>query len=160
MAAFEDDDNFEFEEPEDPELEMELGRKDEDIYDEDGREELLDDDEIEAWEEGFMAGAEGEPTGRFRSDAVPDRVSHGMRGAFRLRCECKSRGAFHVGRRLVRARNALELDGLLADEIPRHVAAGCPDRYHQAEAERTTVGVVVVHSHADAVSLARVPIER
>ncbi|MBS3164814.1 hypothetical protein J4439_05275 [Candidatus Woesearchaeota archaeon] len=58
-----EDEDFEEEAPEDPELEMELGKKDEDIYEETGREELLDDDEIEAWEEGFMAGAEGEGQG-------------------------------------------------------------------------------------------------
>lgn len=29
------------------------------IYSEEGRESLVDDDEIEPWEEGFMEGAEG-----------------------------------------------------------------------------------------------------
>ena len=30
-----------------------------DIYSEEGREDLVEDDEIEPWEEGFMQGAEG-----------------------------------------------------------------------------------------------------
>jgi hypothetical protein len=33
--------------------------KEEDIYSEGGREELVEDDEIEPWEQGFMQGAEG-----------------------------------------------------------------------------------------------------
>lgn len=57
--AMDDDDDMDFEDPEDPEPAMETSETDEDIYDEEGREELLDDDEIEAWEEGFMMGAEG-----------------------------------------------------------------------------------------------------
>lgn len=35
------------------------GKKEEDVYSEEGREELLEDDEIEPFEEGFMEGAEG-----------------------------------------------------------------------------------------------------
>ncbi len=44
---------------EEKELDMELGEKDEDVYTEEGREELIEDDEVDAWEEGFMEGAEG-----------------------------------------------------------------------------------------------------
>ena len=40
--------------------EMTDSGKEDDIYEEGGREGLIDDDEIEAWEEGFMAGAEGD----------------------------------------------------------------------------------------------------
>ncbi|NQV91478.1 hypothetical protein HQ489_03305 [Candidatus Woesearchaeota archaeon] len=36
---------------------MEHGDKDEDVYSKEGREKLEEDDEIEAWEEGFMEGA-------------------------------------------------------------------------------------------------------
>lgn len=38
---------------------MDIGEKNEDVYSEEGRENLLDDDEIDAEEEGFMEGAEG-----------------------------------------------------------------------------------------------------
>lgn len=38
---------------------MSEGTKDEEPYDEAGREALRDDDEIEDWEEGFMEGAQG-----------------------------------------------------------------------------------------------------
>ncbi|MBD3249429.1 hypothetical protein GF336_05265 [Candidatus Woesearchaeota archaeon] len=44
---------------EDIELEMEIGKKDEEVYSEEGRESLVEDDEMEPWEEGFMEGAEG-----------------------------------------------------------------------------------------------------
>ena len=54
-----DDEIIDFEDPEDAELMRETGRRDEDIYDEEGREGLLEDDEIEPWEQGFMEGAEG-----------------------------------------------------------------------------------------------------
>ncbi len=59
MAFDDDDEVVDFEDPEDVELLMETGRKDEDIYDDKGREQLVEDDEIEGWEEGFMKGAEG-----------------------------------------------------------------------------------------------------
>lgn len=39
------------------EIEGEEGEKD--IYSEEGREDLVEDDEIEPWEQGFMQGAEG-----------------------------------------------------------------------------------------------------
>ena len=39
--------------------EMDLGEVDEDVYTEEGREKEVEDDEISAEEEGFMAGAEG-----------------------------------------------------------------------------------------------------
>lgn len=44
---------------EDIEEEMELGEKEEEVYSEEGREKLIEGDEIENWEEGFMEGAEG-----------------------------------------------------------------------------------------------------
>lgn len=45
--------------PEELGLEMEEGKKDEEVYTEEGREKELENDEIEPWEEGFMEGAEG-----------------------------------------------------------------------------------------------------
>lgn len=57
--VMDDDDDIDFEDPEEREPAMEPSSRGEDIYDEEDREELLDDDEIEPWEEGFMAGAEG-----------------------------------------------------------------------------------------------------
>lgn len=39
--------------------EMEIGERDEEVYDEEGREKLLENDEISPAEEGFMEGAEG-----------------------------------------------------------------------------------------------------
>ena len=41
------------------ELEMEVGELDEDVYTEEGREKLVEGDEISVAEEGFMEGAEG-----------------------------------------------------------------------------------------------------
>ncbi|MDP7141307.1 MAG: hypothetical protein QF506_02995 [Candidatus Woesearchaeota archaeon] len=38
---------------------METGEKEEDVYTEEGREKLIEDDEINPKEEGFMEGAEG-----------------------------------------------------------------------------------------------------
>ena len=38
---------------------MEKGKKDEDVYSEEGDEKLVEDDEMEDWEEGFMEGAKG-----------------------------------------------------------------------------------------------------
>ncbi|MFQ5475190.1 MAG: hypothetical protein ACE5DM_05105 [Candidatus Nanoarchaeia archaeon] len=40
-------------------LEMETGDAEEDVYTEEGREQLVEDDEISTAEEGFMEGAEG-----------------------------------------------------------------------------------------------------
>jgi len=42
----------------DKELAMDIGKKEEEVYSETGREKLVDDDEIAPWEEGFMEGAE------------------------------------------------------------------------------------------------------
>ncbi len=53
---------------EEAEEDMELGEKDEDVYSEEGREQLEEDDEIENWEEGFMEGAEG--AGQLGKDAL------------------------------------------------------------------------------------------
>ncbi len=43
---------------EDEYLEMDLGEREEEIYDETGREKLTEDDEIVGWEEGFAQGYE------------------------------------------------------------------------------------------------------
>ncbi len=45
--------------PEDIEKEIETGERDQEVYSEEGRESLVEDDEMEPWEEGFMEGAEG-----------------------------------------------------------------------------------------------------
>lgn len=44
--------------PEELESEMEEGLKEEEVYTKEGREKLIEDAEIEPWEEGFMEGAE------------------------------------------------------------------------------------------------------
>lgn len=44
---------------EDIEQEMETGEKEENVYSEEGREKLSEDDEMDPSEEGFMEGAEG-----------------------------------------------------------------------------------------------------
>jgi len=43
---------------EDKDMEMEIGNAEEDVYSEEGRENLVEDGEIEPWEEGFMEGAD------------------------------------------------------------------------------------------------------
>ena len=45
--------------PEEIESEMEAGKDEEEVYTEEGREKLAEDDEMEPFEEGFMEGAEG-----------------------------------------------------------------------------------------------------
>jgi hypothetical protein len=47
---------------------MEHGDEDEDIYTEEGRKKLEEDDEIEPWEEGVMEGASG--LGQLGKDAL------------------------------------------------------------------------------------------
>jgi len=47
---------------------MKVGEEDEDIYTEEGREEEVEEDEIEPWEEGFMQGASG--AGQLGKDAL------------------------------------------------------------------------------------------
>ncbi len=44
--------------PEELEADMDMGKKDEDVYTEEGREKLVEDGEISPEEEGFMEGAE------------------------------------------------------------------------------------------------------
>ena len=44
---------------EEKELDMGIGEKEADVYTEEGRELLKDNDEVEDWEEGFMEGASG-----------------------------------------------------------------------------------------------------
>ncbi len=62
---FAEDEEPEFLEPEEHEeshaehsMKLQVGDEEEDVYTEEGREELLEDDEIEPWEEGFSEGAE------------------------------------------------------------------------------------------------------
>lgn len=40
-------------------MKIRIGEQEEDVYTEEGREEMLETDEIEPWEEGFAEGAEG-----------------------------------------------------------------------------------------------------
>jgi hypothetical protein len=40
-------------------IDIATGEQDEEVYTESGRDALVEDDEIETWEEGFMEGAEG-----------------------------------------------------------------------------------------------------
>jgi hypothetical protein len=40
-------------------LDISTGEQDEEVYTAAGREQLVEDDEMEPWEEGFMEGAEG-----------------------------------------------------------------------------------------------------
>ena len=44
---------------EETEVDMETGKKEEDVYSEEGREKLTEDDEMDEREAGFMEGAEG-----------------------------------------------------------------------------------------------------
>ena len=53
---------------EEHELAMEHGDEDEDVYTEEGRKKLEEDDEIEPWEEGVMEGASG--IGQLGKDAL------------------------------------------------------------------------------------------
>ena len=50
------------------EEDMESNKDDEEVYEEQGREKLVEDDEIDTWEEGFMEGAEG--AGQLGKDAL------------------------------------------------------------------------------------------
>ncbi|RMD58635.1 hypothetical protein D6825_00185 [Candidatus Woesearchaeota archaeon] len=55
--AFEED--FEHEASHDEQrIKVSIGEEEEDVYTVEGREEMLDDDEIKPWEEGFVEGAE------------------------------------------------------------------------------------------------------
>ena len=49
-------------------VKMKVGEEEEDIYSEEGREAEVEEDEIEPWEEGFMAGASG--AGQLGKDAL------------------------------------------------------------------------------------------
>lgn len=53
---------------EEKELGMKVGEESEDIYEEEGRELLEEDDEINPWEEGFMKGSSG--PGQLGKDAL------------------------------------------------------------------------------------------
>lgn len=54
--------------PEEKKASIQHGEEDEDIYEEEGREVQLEEDEIEPWEEGFMEGAAG--PGQLGKDAL------------------------------------------------------------------------------------------
>ncbi len=58
--SFEDEPEEHEESSDELELEMETGEKEEDVYSEEGREKLVEDDEIDSWEAGFSEGEEGE----------------------------------------------------------------------------------------------------
>ena len=53
------EEDFEGKEKEDIESEMEVGDLEADVYSDEGRDDLEENDELDAWEEGFMEGAEG-----------------------------------------------------------------------------------------------------
>lgn len=50
------------------EADMEHGKRNKDVYSEEGREKMEEDDEIDAWEEGFAEGATG--PGQLGKDAL------------------------------------------------------------------------------------------
>jgi len=50
------------ESPEEFKREMEEGLREEDVYTEEGREELEESDEIDPWEEGYIEGVKGKET--------------------------------------------------------------------------------------------------
>ncbi|MBI1968322.1 hypothetical protein HYS49_00265, partial [Candidatus Woesearchaeota archaeon] len=54
--------------PEEKELKMKHGEEDEDIYTDEGRKNLEEDDEIDSWEEGFTEGATA--AGQLGKDAL------------------------------------------------------------------------------------------
>src|SRR3989344_2135799 len=71
LQLFDDDNDEELMPEEDSDTiksKMEHGTKDKDIYSKEGDEKLEEDDEIDAWEEGFMQGASG--TGQLAKDAL------------------------------------------------------------------------------------------
>ncbi len=59
---FEDDPEEHAEDEDEFVTKMRTGKKEEDVYTEEGREELVDDDEIEPWEEGYVEGVKGNET--------------------------------------------------------------------------------------------------
>ncbi len=58
--SFEDEPEEHEESSDELEEEMEIGEKEEDVYSEEGREKLVEDDEIDSWEAGFAEGADGQ----------------------------------------------------------------------------------------------------
>ena len=66
-------------------LHMKTGEDDEDIYDDEGRQALKDDDEIETWEEGFIAGASG--AGQLGKDALTGKPLMGADEVIELELE-------------------------------------------------------------------------
>lgn len=48
--------------PDELKEEMDIGEKEEDVYTEEGREQLVEDDELEPWEAGYAEGAKGDET--------------------------------------------------------------------------------------------------
>lgn len=53
---------------EEMEDDMSLGKEEEEVYNPEGRQKLLEDDEIDDWEEGFMEGADS--AGQLGKDAL------------------------------------------------------------------------------------------
>ena len=60
--GLEDEPEEHAEKPEEFRREMEEGIREEDVYTEEGRDELTESDEIESWEEGYVEGAKGKET--------------------------------------------------------------------------------------------------
>ncbi len=58
--SFEDEPEEHEESSDELEFEMETGEKEEDVYTEEGREKLVEGDEIDSWEAGFSEGETGE----------------------------------------------------------------------------------------------------
>lgn len=54
--------------PTEVDIKVDIGEKDADVYTEEGRDELMENEEIEPWEEGFVEGAEGEEQKGIKGD--------------------------------------------------------------------------------------------
>ena len=67
---------------------MKAGEEDEDIYSEEGREEEVEEDEIEPWEAGFMKGASG--TGQLGKDALTGKPLMNVENVVQMEIEGKS----------------------------------------------------------------------
>lgn len=61
-TGFEDEPEEHAERPEEFKIEMDEGMREEDVYTEEGREDLTESDEIELWEEGYVEGVKGKKT--------------------------------------------------------------------------------------------------
>ncbi len=67
---------------------MKVGEEDEDIYSEEGREEEVEEDEIQPWEEGFMKGASG--PGQLGKDALTGKPLMDVEEVVEMEIEGKS----------------------------------------------------------------------